>query len=220
MKKIFLSLIISPITVLAQLEVGSSFGATNLIGLTKKVTLLSSIESGFYVSKDLKFKNFSFSPQINIVSSTLIMDGIFYNGNPKSFGTSPVNSKQSKIDFLSIRIPLYFKILLLESADGKKFSKISFGLTLGYVVNARQQYKIDDKIIKENAPLDYRINSGMALEIDSYLPISKRNLLMVGAGANYTITDYLKENKSFKPLSVFFKLAVAMNRKIKMTQEK
>lgn len=211
MKRIFFfTLIVCPIFGYAQLDIGFSAGATKLRALSKDVTTLSTKEIGLYLSKDINFDGISFNPQLNILTATYIMDGIFYNGNENSFGTTPLNSKQSKIDFYLLRIPLYFKALLMGIKEENKYSTISFGPTIDYVILAKQEYKINNAIKKENASLDYKFNTGLAFEINMYTPMFKNKLFVFGTGFNYSLTDYLKENKSFKPMSFFFKFGLSM----------
>ena len=197
----------------AQIEVGSSFGGVKLTSITKDVNVLSSVQSGLYVSKDFSLgPTFSLNTQVNINTSTLICDGIFYAENPKRFGITPANSKQSKMEFTTIRVPIYIQALLEGYKETGKYSTISIGPTVEFVLAAKQQAKINGNTVKENASIDRKINLGIGMEMGMYKKISKNKLFKFGYGINYNLTDYLKQNKSFKPLSLIFKIGIAFNK--------
>lgn len=209
-----LLLALATVNVSAQTEVG--FGLNGLYATQRpsNVDVISANGAFFSVTHSFSIKkNWKIEPQLLLGGSKIIMDGIFSKQatNSYEFVVTPPDYKQSLLQMYEIKIPVILKYGFMKDKDGDPFAFIGVGPYANYIAFAQQRYKIGDQNFKEKAPIQNRFQFGFSAELSLYgngLFSKSKNPVSLHVGALYQLTDYLKDNTSFKPIMPYVRIGI------------
>lgn len=201
-----------------QTEVGISVQGLRPLGLNKNVTVDRAPGYSYNISRNIKIVDyFLLEPQISYCIYSFVMDGMFYNSiTGNYFDLTPDNYKQNKLDFHFVRLQLLVKQIINGELEEGKFYTLAIGPTLDAIITKKQKYKVGLEKLSNTIEIDRKFSGGFSLELLMYAsPKKNSNFISYGAGANYQLTEYLKENKSFNTLALYLKLGFMFGRKSK-----
>lgn len=215
MKKVFIALVsLIGLTANAQTQIGVGFNGMYATQKPANIDVISAGGASFYVSHAFKMKNnWIIEPQLSFSGSKMIMDGIFTKSasNDYEFKTAPHNYKLSQMNMYQLRVPVLLKYGIFKDTEGSPFGYIGVGPYIDYVLSAQQSFKIGNENFKEAAPIQNRMQFGLSVELSLYgkgLFSNQSNPYSLHIGTSYQLTDYLKDNTSFKSVMPYIKLGI------------
>jgi hypothetical protein len=193
--------------VFSQYEIGLGLGSAIMVKKPGDVDVQSAFNASLYIHREFRLAHkIIFEPTLSLISGRYFIDGNFKKDavGQTTFGITPSNYKQNRLEITGIRVPLLLKYELFSNSSGEGIA-IGAGPYLEYVVSMRQVYKTTNNY-SEEAPINNRFQAGLALDFGTSGRIIKDNRFGFGAGLQYQLTDYLKNNNpSFKPMVVYLR---------------
>lgn len=199
----------------AQTEIGLSIAGYYATQRPANVDIIGSGGGIISIAHSFKLKkDWTVQPQLQINGGRYIMDGIFTKSptNSYSFDVTPINYKQSVLTMYSFKVPVFLRYTILR--DESKYSMPLVSIGLGpygeYLFSAQQKYKIGIENFKEKAPIQNKFQYGIAMDLGIYGKAIKKNFsnLSFHFGIHYQLSDYLKDNTSFKPIVGYLGLGI------------
>jgi len=135
-----------------------------------------------------------------------ISDGHFAGVNGSQlFQITPPDYKSNEIQLNYIEFPLQYSFIALDGIA------VSFGPYVGYLIGAKQLYKIGDNRFTKTFQLDEKLQGGLVFDTRVILFPRGRFLVnpFVGIGGGYQFTNHLKERPSFQPLRAYISFGLA-----------
>jgi len=136
-----------------------------------------------------------------------IVDGYFTKDDDHyNFSITPSNYKQHEITLNYLHFPILYKYRWLNT------SSVSIGPYAGFLLDSKSKYKIGSAKFDADAPIENEFRWGLQgeWEVFNFYKAKDKSAIVFGMGAQYQISNYLKDVRSFKPLFAYVKLGIAI----------
>jgi hypothetical protein len=186
-------------------------GFSKMTGLPKNIDEQMSFGSSIRLHYNLQLtknkKPFYLTSGIGYERYRYITDGMFNRNNEGYFFVpTPNDYKQHEIDMQFLHVPLLFKFVPFHE------SATSIGFYGNYLLKAKSKYKIGADKFSAEAPVENKFQFGLAFDQEFILFSNKQKKTspVLGFGANYQLSKFISDNRSFKPLSGYVKIGIAL----------